>query len=319
MANHILLLGAGFSRNWGGWLASEAFEYLLGCPQVDDSLRSLLLQHKDKGFEAALEVLQAAGASDARLSKLEAALREMFEAMNRAFQSTKFNFRDEVRSTVTFFLQRFDIIFTLNQDCLLEIHYFNDGLFSEARGRWKGFVVPGMHRVGDPNWSNPAFTKWKPSGEPLAIPPDRQPYIKLHGSSEWESGTTNNLIMGGNKSAAIRQHPILAWGMQQFEERLSRPQTRLMVIGYSFHDDHINAVLMDAVAKAKTTLFIVDPQGMDVLNVNHSTPSSLTISATSPMANALWPSVRGCSRRPLSSTFGSDRAEHANLMRFFAD
>jgi hypothetical protein len=26
---HILLTGAGFSRNWGGWLADEAFEYLL--------------------------------------------------------------------------------------------------------------------------------------------------------------------------------------------------------------------------------------------------------------------------------------------------
>jgi hypothetical protein len=38
----ILLLGAGFSRNWGGWLASEAFEYLLGCPQVDEDIRSLL-------------------------------------------------------------------------------------------------------------------------------------------------------------------------------------------------------------------------------------------------------------------------------------
>jgi hypothetical protein len=26
-----MLTGAGFSRNWGGWLADEAFEYLLGC------------------------------------------------------------------------------------------------------------------------------------------------------------------------------------------------------------------------------------------------------------------------------------------------
>src|ERR1700730_9485937 len=26
----ILLTGAGFSRNWGGWLATEAFEYLIG-------------------------------------------------------------------------------------------------------------------------------------------------------------------------------------------------------------------------------------------------------------------------------------------------
>jgi hypothetical protein len=29
-----LLTGAGFSRNWDGWLADEAFEYLLGCSEV---------------------------------------------------------------------------------------------------------------------------------------------------------------------------------------------------------------------------------------------------------------------------------------------
>lgn len=41
---HYLLTGAGFSANWGGWVASEAFEYLLGCPEIlaDDRLRDLL-------------------------------------------------------------------------------------------------------------------------------------------------------------------------------------------------------------------------------------------------------------------------------------
>src|ERR1700733_9926625 len=34
----ILLTGAGFSRNWGGWLASEAFEYVLGCSDVGEDL-----------------------------------------------------------------------------------------------------------------------------------------------------------------------------------------------------------------------------------------------------------------------------------------
>lgn len=59
---HLLLLGAGFSRNWGGWLASEAFEYLLGCPEVlrEAHLRDLLWKHQESsdGFEGALEELQ---------------------------------------------------------------------------------------------------------------------------------------------------------------------------------------------------------------------------------------------------------------------
>ena len=57
--NYALLLGAGFSRNWGGWLADEAFEYLLGCRQINMPLRELLISHKRKGgFEAALAELQ---------------------------------------------------------------------------------------------------------------------------------------------------------------------------------------------------------------------------------------------------------------------
>lgn len=312
MAETILLLGAGFSRNWGGWLASEALEYLLGCPQVDDSLRSLLLQHKNKGFEAALEVLQAAPSPELRLANLEQALQAMFEAMNRAFQATTFESHDKLHFTVRYFLRRFDMIFTLNQDCLLEIHYFSHRLFLEARDRWAGYVIPGIESFGEPNWANPAFVKWRPSGQPPALTPNHQPYIKLHGSSEWVS-STNNLIMGGNKGVAIQRHPILAWGMKTFEETLMRPDIRLMVIGYSFRDDHINSIIEASVKRAGTTLFIVDPLGMDVLN--HSAHGG-AIPATSVLAQNLWPFVRGSSRRPLSSTFGTDRAEHAKLMRF---
>jgi hypothetical protein len=46
---HVLLTGAGFSRNWGGWLANEAFEYLIGSPEIDDHIRHLLWTHKGRG------------------------------------------------------------------------------------------------------------------------------------------------------------------------------------------------------------------------------------------------------------------------------
>jgi hypothetical protein len=56
----ILLTGAGFSRNWGGWLANEAFEYLLGGSFVDDLLRRRLWIAKERkqGFEDVLSDLQ---------------------------------------------------------------------------------------------------------------------------------------------------------------------------------------------------------------------------------------------------------------------
>ena len=47
-----LLLGAGFSRNWGGWVASEAFEYLLGCPEIIGDARLHDLRHTAGTFAA---------------------------------------------------------------------------------------------------------------------------------------------------------------------------------------------------------------------------------------------------------------------------
>src|SRR6202008_4525891 len=57
---HYLFTGAGFSYNWGGWLASEAFEYLLGAPEIDEELRALLWRTKEAngGFEDTLAILQ---------------------------------------------------------------------------------------------------------------------------------------------------------------------------------------------------------------------------------------------------------------------
>jgi hypothetical protein len=55
---HYLLLGAGFSRNWGGWLANEAFEYLLSY-NLSPSVRQTLIDNRTDGFEGALAVLQS--------------------------------------------------------------------------------------------------------------------------------------------------------------------------------------------------------------------------------------------------------------------
>src|SRR5947209_7651914 len=106
---HILLLGAGFSRNWGGWLADEAFEYLLGCPQLDDGLRTRLWRYKGRGgFEAALSELQTETAQHFSVAlldhatKLDGAIRGMFDDMDKAFAEIgDFNFHNSSTDTVT--------------------------------------------------------------------------------------------------------------------------------------------------------------------------------------------------------------------------
>jgi hypothetical protein len=60
MTTFVLLTGAGFSRNWGAWLADEVFEYLLGDKDLDREMRKFLWDTRRKGFEEALTRLQGA-------------------------------------------------------------------------------------------------------------------------------------------------------------------------------------------------------------------------------------------------------------------
>jgi hypothetical protein len=320
--NFILLTGAGFSRNWGGWLASEAFEYLLGCPEVDAGLRDLLWRQKRVGgFEGALAKLQQEHHSgstslDPQLANLQKALLRMFADMDAAFGRVQFEFQNSREYLIALFLTRFHAIFTLNQDLLLERHYLNDNVSLLSAQRWDGAHIPGMRRIAAPASAhgNPNLGRWEPVGN-FSLEPRLQPFFKLHGSSNWVGSETNDLlVLGGNKRSIIEQFPILKWSHEQFSSYLSQPNTRLMVIGYSFADEHINDIIRKAAAAETLDLFVIDPLGVDVIDKNRNAQ----IYRPDDLAQVLWPRVIGSSRRSLREIFGYDRAEHDKVMRFFA-
>lgn len=320
--NYVLLLGAGFSRNWRGWLASEAFEYLLGCRQVDEGLKALLWKHKrGGGFEAALAELQdehfARNATEPEplLANLQSAILQMLKDMDVAFNGVQFEFQSEIEYLVQSFLVRFDAIFTLNQDLLLERHYLNGNV--ELSRRWDGWHIPGMKRSGGVGSAlgNPNLGTWEPHPSDFNVSPRLQPYFKLHGSINWiASGSEELLVLGGNKHSIIDRHPILKWSHEKFTEYLSRHGTRLMVIGYSFGDDHINSLISAAAVGGKLGIFVIDPLGPDVIDKNRDAQ----IHHPDQLASALWPRLIGASRRSLGEIFGPDRAEHAKVMKFFS-
>ena len=148
-ARHILLLGAGFSRNWGGWLADEVGNYLLTCPEVktNHALRSALTRHAN--FEAALSELQTTYLQSRSIEAkrnvddLQNAVLRMFRTMDQGFRDTQFEFQSDGGYMVRTFLNRFDAIFTLNQDYLLERHYLNDNVMLASGGRWQQVSHPG--------------------------------------------------------------------------------------------------------------------------------------------------------------------------------
>jgi hypothetical protein len=324
----VLLTGAGFSRNWGGWLGTEAFEYLLGCPEIDEHLRHLLWKNKSRGggFEDALAELQvenSRGAGESvrkQLDDLQAAIVGMFNAMDHAFAGVKFELQNQLEYLVRTFLVRFDAIFTLNQDLLLERHYLDQNIDLAQARRWSGWQLPGtkplnpMPHAYDPDLEKTAMRAPEDEAN-FKEHPGLQPYYKLHGSTNWTGGSGAGgrlLIMGGNKAVEINQHPLLNWYHRQFREYLARAR-RLMIIGYSFSDTHINQGLINAAKRGSIEIFIVDPLGVDVLNKQ----DTRHLQVPSELMSALQPRIIGASRRPFLSAFSTDRVEFDRLCRFF--
>jgi hypothetical protein len=329
----ILLTGAGFTRNWGGWLASEAFEYLLGCPEIaaNPVLRGLLWKFKDAGgFEAALAEVQLLWTRDPRahqgeLDAIQSSIQRLFSDMNSALLTIgAFEFQQHRNYQVATTLARFDAIFTLNQDLLLEHHYLNDNVSLLSNGRWNGYQLPGLTpspRAGFEHLNTPAGQQFVPvAPEGFRVLDGAQPLFKLHGSSNWfERVGGPILVMGGRKEKEIEFHPILTWYMSKFEEFAWSGGTRLMVIGYGFRDEHINRVIERGAHEFGLRLFVVDPAGADIAwRVNPSRAPGAAIGAESSLESAFKLAVEGASRRSLREIFGGDPVEHAKVMRFLA-
>jgi hypothetical protein len=120
--------------------------------------------------------------------------------------------------------------------------------------------------------------------------------------------------MGGQKTVSINKFPMLTWYHEQFKQFLQRPDARLMVIGYSFSDAHINTAIREGVDNS-LKVFIIDPLGVDVLDKRQKEPVGR---GRDEFMDKVAPSIIGASRRPLTAIFNDDTVEHARVMKFFS-
>ena len=94
---HVLLTGAGFSKNWGGLVAVEFFSRLLG-EELDEETRNLLFETRTLGgFETVMTRLQEASKNSStdkkRLDDFTAAVVGIFNFMNNHFLRAPLNSR----------------------------------------------------------------------------------------------------------------------------------------------------------------------------------------------------------------------------------
>jgi hypothetical protein len=161
------------------------------------------------------------------------------------------------------------------------------------------------------------FAMMEPNPSDLQLSPSIQPYIKLHGSVNWMESNMGQrmLIMGGAKTALINRFPLLKWYQDEFREALIQPGARLMIMGYSFSDEHINDTIFTAAKDGDLKLFIVDPGGVNIIDKRDKT-AAIPIPKEE-FQEVLERRIIGVSTRPISSTFNDDTVENGRLAKFF--
>jgi hypothetical protein len=264
--NAVLLTGAGFTKTFGGYLASEMWATILNQPEVQNSQELLkgMLDLEFLNYEKFYADIQAGG-TEQQKTDLSAAIRGAFKEMDDNIRTYKSkSLARHCCNLITRIIQDRSpsFIFTLNQDLFFERYYSPE----------KITVVPGLpdhlNRFREADQKSTDFRLRLPSVEELEPRKvelfkkgfAQTAYVKLHGSQGWLSHDGSDvMVIGTQKTSIIESEPLLTWYFELFEDTLNRPQACLLTVGYGFRDAHINQSIINAIAKG-LKLYVISPQ-----------------------------------------------------------
>jgi hypothetical protein len=275
-AKNVLLTGAGFSRDFGGYLAAEMWAVIFRQPEIRQypNLRKRMLEGLD--YEVFYHnVLSSESYRAEEKGSLTKAIRNAYHEMHELICEPDLRRNNGAAAVCRAFIARFDgsghergFFFTLNQDLFLE-RFFSLGYQQASL-----LKLPGLEH---PKWFNGQLPS-SLSDEDLVRLPDesrletfksnfwsksveRFAYVKLHGSYGWRSQDGSDvMVIGHGKLGSIEQEPLLKWYLSLFEQILRQPERKLVVVGYGFGDEHINNVIADAIRDCGLRLYVISPK-----------------------------------------------------------
>jgi hypothetical protein len=258
--NLILLTGAGFTHNFGGFLAREMWSKIFNNPlvQANAEARNLLLDDFD--FESVYSAKMSHGEETIKI--IRDAVEMAYKDLDDTVKKWVFNQANPTALNTYGLSELLSLIsqggsekgwfFTLNQDLYME--------------RKHGYRSPGA------SFGQPFVDKDEGGGVKLITLPDgsgvekvkatlnNSSYIKLHGSYGWISSRGGNqMVIGKNKSSDISQEPLLKWYLDIFKDLIYEGNKKLLIIGYGFADNHINDILLKGVQKHNLNLYVINP------------------------------------------------------------
>lgn len=266
-SNVMLLTGAGFTKNFGGFLATEMWSQIFNDRRVQTSqkLREVLRRNYD--YEAAYsKVIDDSHFSDDEKQTMRDVILDTYMRLDNAIRNWVFDGSSQrlniyglgdLISKISS-QKKNPYFFTLNQD-----------IFAERR--W-GHPSPGApkfaHGIG------PMDSKSFRVENFVVLPKENIPelvqrgvadhrgvhYIKLHGSYGWKSSKgSNQLVIGTNKEALIKREPLLQEYFKIFKGAIAEGDKKMLIIGYGFADKHINEALLKGVEDHGLELYVINP------------------------------------------------------------
>lgn len=286
--NLILLTGAGFTHNFGGFLGREMWSKIFNNPlvQAKEKIRNLLLDNFD--FEDAYSnvfsqdkqvFLQSQNDlfDDQDRKAFSEAIEQSYKDLDNTVKNWSLdNSHPEALNRLTFMLGEFlklffgsgsekGFMFTLNQDLFMERKF--------------GYRPPGVQCFSDDFYhmriafERNNFVKL-PDKKDIDVKKNIDSYagiiyIKLHGSYGWLSADNQNkMVIGKNKLADIIKEPLLNWYYELFKQVIKEGGKKFVIIGYGFRDQHINEILLDGVKNHRLKLYIINPSDPEELKQN---------------------------------------------------
>ncbi len=276
VCENILLTGAGFTRDFGGFLAKEMWTQIYNhpairaCPKVAQKMRTYF------NYESIYnDILKKDEYDEHEKQAIRESVFEAYMALEDEI-SDQANFNRASISGVKNLLYKFKgsheqagFIFTLNQDLFMERH----GL---------PVIRPWVSQL------NIGYAKFEPAKHFDRLPNEIELrdkmqasplnkgslyYIKLHGSTNWKgSDNESRMVIGMDKEDQIAKEPLLRIYNNLFKMVISRAK-RLLVVGYSFGDEHINRMIALAMAECRNP-------GLELYVISADSPSEFMASYT---------------------------------------
>lgn len=239
MSKKYLLTGAGFSKSFDALLCSELTAIFFNSLIQEKEIQKEIINRTDlRNFEQILSEIRKNYPD--KLGTIQKILENIFSEMQ---SNMKYRHDSFLENSVAHFFWKFDCIFTLNQDSFSNM---KKDQFSD--------------RVGD-HVPNMTFSSQRNSDKLSLKKGNNIPYIELHGAYDWK----DVFILGSNKEEEIESRPQIKKFHEFFEKSLCENGSKLVIIGYSFCDSHINKIIRKGI-EGGLEIFIWDPRVEDIIN-----------------------------------------------------